>query len=115
MPGDSKKWGYLLIWEFWVLGGLESEFEGIYGPQGEWARLFQNGAGYVRTELIRDADQPGRYLTLDYWTSQEQYRHFRNLNAERYHQIDKNCERLTERELQIGTFERIRAGPSSDD
>jgi heme-degrading monooxygenase HmoA len=115
MQGDSEKWGYLLIWEFRVQRGSQSDFERIYGPEGEWARLFQSGTGHVQTELIRDAEQPGRYLTLDYWTSPEDYMRFRQLNAERYQQIDKNCERLTDEERQIGGFERINEEPSTDD
>ncbi|HEY7398030.1 MAG TPA: antibiotic biosynthesis monooxygenase, partial [Gaiellaceae bacterium] len=43
------------------------EFERAYGPEGEWARFFMQADGFVGTELLRDLDEPGRYLVIDRW------------------------------------------------
>lgn len=55
---------------------MQCEFEAAYGPEGEWGRLFQKDAAFVRTALVRDPNKPGRYLTLDFWTSREAYENF---------------------------------------
>jgi heme-degrading monooxygenase HmoA len=104
MDGD---WKYLVIWEFRVQRGMEAAFEKSYGPEGIWARLFRNGEGFVATELSRDEKKPGRYLTLDFWSSQEAYESFRAAHAARYKEIDAECEEMTESEIEIGKFARI--------
>ena len=62
-------WGYVTVWEFRVRPEAFEVFERIYGPDGDWVRLFQTAEGYVTTELNRDLRQAGRYVTLDFWTS----------------------------------------------
>lgn len=102
-------WQYVIIWEFHVRAGNEGRFEQIYGPTGEWARFFQSGKGYCGTELNHDLNVARRYVTLDFWTSREAYARFREENLSEYQAIDKRCELLTERETELGTFERISA------
>jgi heme-degrading monooxygenase HmoA len=97
--------GYLVVWEFHVKKGEESSFEQVYGPDGTWAQFFRGGEGYLGTELVRDIKAPGRYLTLDFWTSASAYEHFREQNLAEYRVIDQQCEAMTERELEVGRFE----------
>ncbi|HKS76106.1 MAG TPA: antibiotic biosynthesis monooxygenase [Terriglobales bacterium] len=100
-------WGYVVIWEFRVLHGKEDQFEQAYGPQGVWADFFRTGEGYLRTELVCDANLPGRYITLDFWNSQKLYEEFRAQNAARYDSIDAECEVMTGSEIEIGRFARV--------
>ena len=102
---------YSSIWEFHVRRECEAEFEKLYGPAGEWARLFEKGEGYLGTELWRDVRVGGRYVTIDYWSSQDAYGAFRERFREAYERLDEHCERLTERELPLGEFS---SGPISD-
>ena len=46
-----------------------ADFERVYGPEGEWAQFFRSGAGYIGTELLRDVEEPDRYLVIDRWES----------------------------------------------
>src|SRR5207244_1248994 len=78
------EWRYLIIWEFRVRAGMEALFEEVYGPQGDWARFFARGKGFVRTELNHDLKDSRRYLTLDFWVSREAYENFRRLHAPEY-------------------------------
>jgi quinol monooxygenase YgiN len=94
----------VVIWEFHIRTGKRRSFETAYGPRGEWAELFRAGAGYVRTDLIRDANSPNRFLTLDYWKSRREYEAFRKKNAKAYRQIDAHCEALTTKETEVGRF-----------
>jgi quinol monooxygenase YgiN len=101
---------FTAIWEFQVKPEAMSAFEEIYGPDGAWVQLFRQSPDYRGTELIRDLDRPGRYLTLDYWTSREALRRLKQDLHFEYAVLDKQCESLTEREVFVGDFERVEPG-----
>jgi heme-degrading monooxygenase HmoA len=103
--GDA--WAYLIIWEFRPKAGMERMFEQTYGPSGIWTEFFRRGEGYVRTELTHDPKDPGRYLTLDFWTSRHAYEQFRESSLAEYKRIDQLCEELTQMEVELGRFERV--------
>lgn len=96
--------GLVVIWEFLVLPNKRRAFERIYGPQGDWARLFRSGSGYIRTEMIRNLESRYKYLTLDYWRSRREYKQFQKKNCEAYLVLDQKCETLTSQETKIGEF-----------
>lgn len=96
---------YLAIWEFEIKPESRAQFEEIYGPEGAWAQLFRQSTDYLGTKLIRDLTRPGRYLTLDCWTSREALHRFKQVRADEYKTLDKQCESLTEREAMVGEFE----------
>lgn len=98
---------HVVIWEFLVKADWEGDFVNRYGEHGEWARLFRTGTGYIRTELVKDANQANRYLTIDYWTSQQAYARFKEENKQAYESIDKSCEPLTQGEHFIGSFHLV--------
>jgi len=101
------EWGFVIIWEFFVRAGSERRFEQVYGPEGEWAKFFKAGSGFVKTDLNRDFKVPRRYVTLDFWSSHDVYTRFREANLAAYKAIDQRCEALTESETELGSFERI--------
>jgi heme-degrading monooxygenase HmoA len=95
---------YIVIWEYQVKADRVAEFEEIYSAEGAWVQLFQKGTGYLGTQLLRDSQQPGRYITIDRWVSSEAYNSFKaNLQTE-YKELDARCGNLTERESFLGTF-----------
>jgi len=98
---------YAIVWEFWVRPGCESQFEQVYGSEGEWSRFFRTGQGYVGTELMRDRNNHRRYLTIDFWRSPEDYESFRQQQAAEYQRIDQKSEQMTEHEREFGTFASI--------
>ena len=44
---------YVVVWEFQVARRRTPEFERAYGPDGEWARLFQRVPAFRGAELLR--------------------------------------------------------------
>lgn len=98
---------YVCAWEYVVRPACIAEWERLYGSDGEWVRLFRRAPGYRHTELHRDRTQRSRYLTLDFWESREACERFRKAHAEDYAALDARCERLTEREREIGRFEPV--------
>ena len=82
---------YVCLWEFRVNAGFVSEFEKAYGPGGDWARLFRRADGYLGTELLRDRDDPYRYVTADYWQSRASYDAFQTGFGAEYAAVDARC------------------------
>ena len=110
MKHEEDSAQYLTIWEFRVRAGCESEFQSVYGPHGDWVRLFSKAQGFIRTELNHDLNVRRRYLTLDYWRSKEAYETFREQYRAEYTALDQRCEGLTERETAVGVFKMADAG-----
>ena len=95
---------YVIVWEFRVRPGREAEFAEKYGPEGLWARLFRKSTDYERTDLVRDVAVEGRFLTLDYWQTEEAFTQFKQQNLAEYERLDKEFEGLTEQETRLGAF-----------
>jgi heme-degrading monooxygenase HmoA len=95
---------HAILWQFQARAGFEQEFEATYGPAGVWARFFQQAAGYRGTQLLRDLKAPGRYVTIDRWTTLAAFDSFRKQHAAEYDAIDRECEHLTAQEIALGSF-----------
>jgi len=95
---------YACVWEFRVRPAFVAEFERAYGPNGEWAALFRQAEGFVRTELHRDVDDPLRFITVDHWVSRDAHAAFQRGFRDAYTQLDDHCEAFTVEEWLIGDF-----------
>lgn len=83
------------------------EFERAYGPDGEWAQFFRQGDGYVGTELLRDLEEPDRYLVIDRWESAEAYDAFVAAHQADYVRRSDESRVLYLQELRFGTFANV--------
>ncbi|WP_158549244.1 antibiotic biosynthesis monooxygenase family protein [Lysobacter silvisoli] len=93
----------MAIWQYEVRAGAEAEFETLYGADGAWVTLFREHAGYLGTDLLRDADS-GRYLSIDRWRSEADYRSFLAADPTRYANLDAQGDALTLSERRIGHY-----------
>ena len=98
--------GHVIVWEFAPRAGKAEEFEQVYGPDGEWARLFKRSPDYRGTELLR-LIEGGSYLTIDRWASAAAFSEFQDQWRTEYETLDRRCEVLTEREELVGRFEIV--------
>ncbi len=98
---------FLVLWEFDVKQGSEERFESVYGPEGDWARLFRRDPAYLKTLLLRDPFRERTYVTCDFWETREACEAFLLANSDAYHALDELCEGLTSAERKIGAFERL--------
>lgn len=96
---------YFVLWEFQAKPEAKLPFERIYGPEGDWSVLFRQSPDYCGTQLFRDTEQPGRYITLDRWTSREAFHRFKANHVDDYEVFDRRCESLTSHESLIGEFD----------
>jgi heme-degrading monooxygenase HmoA len=83
------------------------EFERVYGPEGEWAQFFRAGRGYIGTELLRDLEEPERYLVIDRWESVDAYNAFLSEHQAEYLRRGDEARMHYLQELRFGTFENV--------
>jgi quinol monooxygenase YgiN len=95
---------YCYIWEYIVRRDRIAEFQAAYGPEGPWVELFMRDPAYLRTELLRDLDDPLRFVTIDCWVDKSSCDAFRRRVDHEFGAIDARCEALTERETFLGDF-----------
>jgi hypothetical protein len=96
---------FLALWEYEVKPGCEERFEKVYGPEGDWARLFQSDSHSQETRLVRDAFRRGVYLTMDFWRSRGAYEEFMEGHRAEYKEIDRIGEGMTVKERRVGWLE----------
>jgi heme-degrading monooxygenase HmoA len=82
-------------------------FEQAYGPEGTWAQFFRQGTGYIGTELLRDLDEPDRYLVVDRWESADAYNAFLAAHNDEYMRRADESRFHYVQELRFGTFENV--------
>ena len=98
---------FLALWEFEVKPGCQKCFLKVYGPEGDWAKLFRKDANHLETRLLHDLNRPATYLTLDLWTSRQAYEAFTAAHAAEYERLDAAGEELTLKQRKIGWFDRV--------
>lgn len=101
------KAGYTYMWELQAAPGKVAEFKRAYGPDGTWAQFFRRAPGYIRSELYEDCSTPQRFITVDYWESEEACQAFRKKNAHEFEDLDVKCEAFTVWEREIGKFKPV--------
>ena len=99
---SGKRYAY--VWEFHVAPDRAEEFLAAYGPSGAWSRLFRQSSGYVETLLLQDQATPGRFVTIDRWSSADAHDAFQAKFREEYETLDRACEALTRHEASLGTY-----------
>ena len=97
---------YLCIWAFTVHQEHVDAFRAHYGEEGAWAQLFRRAHGYVGTQLLQDETDRLRFVTIDTWSSVEDYDAFRAAHAAEYAALDRVCEGFTVAETLIGHLVR---------
>jgi heme-degrading monooxygenase HmoA len=95
---------FVILWEYEVKPGCEAWFESVYGPHGDWARLFQPDPHFRETRLLRDLSRPRCYFTLDYWDSENAFTQFKAAQHAAYAALDNATEGLTLSERRLATF-----------
>lgn len=83
------------------------EFERVYGPEGDWAQFFRQGNGYIGSELLRDLEEPERYLVIDRWETGEAYNAFLAEHEGEYLRRSEESRLHYVQELRFGTFENV--------
>lgn len=103
--GGEERAGFVYVWEYRVRPEWRDEFAAAYGPEGDWVTLFRRHEGYLGTDLLRDRNDPLRYLTIDRWRSKADHEAFRRAAAAELAALDRAGEAWTSEERHLGDFE----------
>jgi heme-degrading monooxygenase HmoA len=95
---------FVILWEFEVKPGCQERFERVYGPQGDWVRLFLRDPRFRGSQLLRDPSRTHFYFTLDFWDSESAYQDFQNAHRASYEALDRATETFSLRERCIASF-----------
>lgn len=99
---------YLRIWIFRPRPERLAEFLAVYGPEGDWTQLFRSARGFLGTELVQSATDPGLYLTIDRWDDDRSWEAFTSSQLRAYAALDKASNALTLEEREIGTYQTVK-------
>jgi heme-degrading monooxygenase HmoA len=95
---------YVVMWEFVVKPDQVAAFERAYAPDGDWAHLFAPNPGFLAIQLLRDADAPGRYVTIDTWRTAQDHGRAMAAFAAAYQELDGRCAGFSVSERRLGSF-----------
>jgi len=93
-----------IVWEFVVKEEARGQFELAYGPGGAWSKLFARYPGFRGTTLLRDTQNPRRYLAIDFWETVAQREQVLAERAAEYSNLDASFADWTESETEVGIF-----------
>jgi hypothetical protein len=76
-----------IVWRFDVRPGCETEFEQVYGADGEWTALNRHSRSYLGSSFLRDQSRKRQYLLIEYWSEMlvyEQHKVYRSDEIARF-------------------------------
>ena len=98
---------YTILWEFQVPTEKRAEFEQAYAANGLWTELFTRADGFLGVQLLKCAEQDGRYLTVDRWRSCADFLAFQRDFGAEYVALDRRLAGIAEVETRIGAFDDL--------
>ncbi len=99
---------FATVWAYRINPGSRDAFIEIYGPDGEWVKLFRQHPGFIRTDLYEDVASPGQFMSADLWRDKADYEAFQKRNGDNYRDLDRKCAYLSE-QSHYGFFEGVKA------
>ncbi len=96
-----------MIWEFVVREEVQGQFELVYGPGGAWSKLFAQSPGFRGTTLLRDTQNPRRYLTIDLWDTAAQREQALAECQDEYSDLDATLADWAESRTEVGVFRAL--------
>ncbi len=93
-----------IVWEFVVKEEARGQFELAYGPGGAWSKLFAQCPGFQGTTVLRDTENPLRYLTTDLWETAAQREQALAERKAEYSDLEAAFGEWTESKTEVGIF-----------
>lgn len=90
--------------EYVVREEAVGRFELAYGPGGAWSKLFSRSPGFRGLTLLRDADDPCRFLSVDVWDSIDEREQALAQGGPDYARLGSSLAEWTDLQTQLGVF-----------
>jgi hypothetical protein len=93
-----------IMWQFDVKDGRETEFEELYGVDGEWTALNRPTRSYLGSSFLRDQNRSSRYIVIEYWSEMLVYEQHRTYRSDAIASLEQRRTALVDSVEPLGVF-----------
>ena len=105
-----------IMWQFDVKQGRHTEFEQLYGAEGEWTAMNRHARSYLGSSFLRDQSRPSRYIVTEYWSEIVVYDQHRAYRTDAIVSLENRSRALVDSVEPLGVFSALnvpdRFGPT---
>jgi hypothetical protein len=105
-----------IMWQFEVKNGRETEFEQLYGADGEWTAMNRQSRSYLGSSFLRDQNRSSRYIIVEYWSEMVVYEQHRTYRSAAIASFEERRTAVVESSEPLGVFTALnvpdRFGPT---
>jgi hypothetical protein len=105
-----------IMWQFEVKHGQETEFEQLYGVDGEWTAMNRHARSYLGSSFLRDQSRSSRYIVIEYWSEIVVYEQHRAYRTDAIASLENRSRALVDSVEPLGVFSALnvpdRFGPT---
>ena len=105
-----------IMWQFEVKSGRETEFEQLYGVEGEWTAMNRLSRSYLGSSFLRDQNRDSRYMVIEYWSEMLVYEQHKAYKSDELASLDARRDALVLATEPLGIFTALdvpkRSGPT---
>ena len=114
LPGDASM--IAIVWQFEIKKGQETEFERLYGVDGEWTAMNRQTRSYLGSSFLHDQNRSSRYIVVEYWSEMLVYEHHRSSRSAAIAALEERSRMLVDSVEPLGIFTALdvpdRTGPT---
>jgi hypothetical protein len=105
-----------IMWQFDVRNGRETEFEQLYGVDGEWTAMNRHTRSYLGSSFLHDQNRSSRYIVIEYWSEMIVYEQHRASRSAAIASLEERSTTLVDSVEPLGVFTALnvpdRTGPT---
>ena len=105
-----------IMWQFDVKNGRETEFEQLYGVDGEWTAMNRHTRSYLGSSFLRDQNRRSRYIVIEYWSEMIVHEQQRTFRSDAIASLEERSAALVDSVEPLGIFTALdvpdRSGPT---
>lgn len=105
-----------IMWQFEVKNGRETEFEQLYGVDGEWTAINRQSRSFLGSSFLHDQNSLSRYIVIEYWSEMIVYEQHRESRSAKIESLRERSGTLVDSVEPLGIFTALdvpdRSGPT---
>jgi hypothetical protein len=105
-----------IMWQFDVKNGRETEFEQLYGVDGEWTAMNRHTRSYLGSSFLHDQNRSYRYIVIEYWSEMIVHEQHRTFRTDTIASLEERSTALVDSVEPLGIFTALdvpdRSGPT---
>ena len=105
-----------IVWQFEIKNGRQTEFEQLYGVDGEWTAMNRQTRSYLGSSFLHDQNRSSRYVVIEYWSEMIVYEHHRASRSAAIATLEERSKMLVDSVEPLGIFTALdvpdRTGPT---